>query len=314
MSGHHHDHSHDGNIKWAFFLNFGFTCIEIVGGLWTNSISILTDALHDLGDSISIGVAWGLSRFSRKKHDTTYSYGYHRFSLLGAMINILVLLAGSIVVLSKSIPRLLNPEAAYAPGMLAFAILGILMNGLAALRMRKDHSLNSRIVFLHLLEDVLGWAGVLVVSVVLLFTDWYILDALFSLIITVFILVNVIRNLKKTLALFMQAIPEGLPVDEIERRLKTIEHIKSCHHTHCWSLDGQTHVLSTHVVVHDNARKEEIVQMKCAIRRMAQSLHFEHITVETEYEGETCSMHEKHDHNCIADVDLKDALEKDDPI
>lgn len=307
----HHNHSHDNNIKWAFFLNFGFTIIEIFGGFWTNSISILTDALHDLGDSISIGLAWALSRFSKKGRDTTYSYGYRRFSLLGAMINILVLLGGSIFVLSKSIPRIINPEVAHAPGMLAFAVLGITINGIAALRMRRDHSLNSRIVFLHLLEDVLGWIGVLVVSIVLLFTDWYILDALFSLFITLYILVNVIRNLKKTLALFMQAIPEGLPVNEIENRLKTIEHVESCHHTHSWSLDGEKHVLSTHVVVGDSVSKDEVIQVKCAIRRMAQALHFEHITVETEYANETCSMHEKEDHDCLSDDKLKGALGKD---
>ena len=307
---HHHNHAHDDNIRWAFLLNFGFTLLEIFGGIWTNSIAILSDALHDLGDSVSIGLAWFLSRFAKKKHDATYSYGYLRFSLLGAMINILVLLIGSVFVLSKSIPRLLNPEVAHAPGMLIFALIGISVNGIAALRMRKDHSLNSRIVFLHLMEDVLGWMGVLIVSIVLLFTDWYFLDALFSLFITLYILINVIRNLKKTLALFMQAIPEGIPVDEIERRILTIESVVSCHHTHCWSLDGENHVLSTHVVVGKNAKKEDVIQIKCAIRRMAQSLHFEHITVETEYEDETCSMHEKQDHDCLSDDDLKGVLGK----
>ena len=289
----HHHHSSSRNIRLAFFLNAGFALLEIAGGLWTNSVAILSDALHDLGDSLSLGLAWMLDEVADKERDERYSYGYKRFSLLGAFLNIVILFAGSIWVLTKSIPRLLHPEPVHASGMLLFAIVGITINGLAAIRLKRDHSLNARVVALHLLEDVLGWAAVLIVSITLLFTKILILDALLSIGITLFILYNVIRNLKKTGQLFLQAIPEKIDTRMIDEQILALKHVKSTHHTHCWSLDGEHHVLSTHVVLEDGTTQEAIEQTKCDIREIAIKLGFIHITIETEFEGEHCSMPEK---------------------
>ncbi|MFH2055081.1 MAG: cation diffusion facilitator family transporter, partial [bacterium] len=176
-----HVHSGLKNLRLAFFLNFGFAILEIGGGLWTNSVAILSDAVHDLGDSLAIASAWFLEKRSQRGGDQKYSYGYRRFSVLGAAINAVVLLVGSFFVLSEAISRLFQPEQSLAEGMIAFAVVGILVNGVAVLRLRGQTSLNASMVAWHLLEDVLGWTAVLVVGVTLLFTDIPILDPILSI-------------------------------------------------------------------------------------------------------------------------------------
>jgi cobalt-zinc-cadmium efflux system protein len=160
---HHHDHQTTGDIRVVFFLNLGFTVVEIVGGLWTNSTAIVADAVHDLGDSLSLGLAWFLERYSNKSRDATFTYGYRRFSLLGALVNAIVLVTGSVFVLATAILRIIHPEPVNAAGMLGFAVAGIIVNGLAVLRVKKGKSLNAQVVTWHLLEDVLGWVAVLMV-------------------------------------------------------------------------------------------------------------------------------------------------------
>ncbi|MCI0581028.1 MAG: cation diffusion facilitator family transporter [Chloroflexi bacterium] len=294
MEHHHHHHSHEGaaSLRTAFFLNLAFTLLEIVGGFWTNSLAILSDAIHDLGDSLSLGLAWYMERYSQRGRDRRFSYGYRRFSLLGAVISTIVLIVGSLFILSEAIPRLMNPEPAYAPGMALFALVGILVNGLAVLRLRGNRSLNARVVAWHLLEDVLGWAAVLVVSLILLFWNAYILDAILSILITLYVLYNVAGNLRQTLALFLQAVPENVDVEEIERQLLAIDRVRSVHHTHVWSLDGEHHVLTTHVVVDEEASKDDVLRVKGAIKTLTDALDVSHTTAEIEYQDEDCRMAE----------------------
>lgn len=288
----HHDHAHQstGDIRVAFFLNLGFTIVELIGGLWTNSTAIVADALHDLGDSLSLGLAWFLERYSNKGRDATFSYGYRRFSLLAALVNAMVLVTGSVFVLATAIPRILHPEPVNAVGMLGFAVAGIVVNGLAVLRVKKGKSLNAQVVTWHLLEDVLGWVAVLVVSIVLLFVDWYILDPTLSLLITAYVLYNVVGNLKKTLVLFLQGVPGTIEIEEVERRLQAVEGVLSTHHTHLWSLDGEHHVLTTHVVVEEQTTKETLLRIKRAVLAVGEELECEHTTVEMEYEDEDCRL------------------------
>jgi cobalt-zinc-cadmium efflux system protein len=278
------------NVQLAFFLNLSFALVEIAGGLWTNSMAILSDALHDLGDTFSLGLAWILERYSAKESDHKYSYGYKRFSLLGAFVNIIILLGGSLYILSEAVPRLLHPQSAHVPGMILFAVIGIAVNGFAMLRLRHSQKMNARIVALHMLEDMLGWMAVLIISIVLLFSDFFILDPLLSIIITSIILINVVRNLKKTTALFLQASPDEVGIKEIESQLLSIDQIESVHHTHAWSLDGEHHVLTTHIVVCKETPQNEILKIKQRVRQLASENGFVHITIETETSGEACSM------------------------
>ncbi|MGB7117680.1 MAG: cation diffusion facilitator family transporter [Anaerolineales bacterium] len=290
-----HDHSNDstGDLRLTFFLNLSFTIIEIAGGIWTNSLAILSDAIHDLGDSLSLGMAWYLETYARKDKDKKYSYGYRRYSLLSALINTVVLIVGSVFILSRAVTRLFNPEPVDAKGMILFAVLGIIVNGLAMLRLRGGKSLNAQVVAWHLIEDVLGWVAVLIMSIVLLFTDLYILDPIFSILITSFVLFNVIKNLRKTLALFLQAVPENMDLEMIENRLLAIDNVCSSHHTHIWSMDGEHHVLTTHLVVEEDTSQDEVLCIKEDINQLSKEMDFLHTTVEIEYGDEKCSMAER---------------------
>ena len=289
--GHRHGtHGTVRNIKVAFWLNLTFTIVEIVGGFWTNSLAILSDAVHDFGDSLSLGLAWLLESLSRRHGDHRFSYGYRRFSLLGALVNTLILLGGSVLILTQAIPRIMKPEAAYAPGMAGLALLGIVINGFAVLRLRHEQALNARVVALHLLEDVLGWIAVLIVSIVLIITELSILDPILSVLITCYILFNTIRNLRQTLSLFLQAVPENIDLEAIDQKLRLIPEVLSTHHTHVWSMDGEHHVLTTHVVIDERTSKDDIVCIRASIQDVLRELAFSHTTVEIEFGEDDCGM------------------------
>lgn len=292
----HHDHHHlteESRIGLAFFLNAGFALLELVGGVLVGSVAILSDAVHDLGDSASLGLAWFLQKISRKGSDSRFTYGYRRFSLLSALINAIVLVSGSFLVLSRAIPKLFSPEAPNAAGMFLLALFGIAVNAYAALRLWKGASMNARIVAWHLVEDVLGWVAVLVVSVVFLFRPWYILDPLLSVAVSAFILWNVVKNLRSVLKIFLQGTPSELELMDIETVLRQVPGIISVHDLHVWSLDGERTVLTAHLVVPCDAVPEEVEAAKTKARLRLSENGIGHATLEMEREGESCGMDER---------------------
>ncbi|MBK7632727.1 MAG: cation transporter [Ignavibacteriales bacterium] len=296
---HNHNHIHSNsskNFRTVFLLNFGFTIFEIIGGILTNSISIISDALHDFGDSISLGLAWYLEKYSHKKSDNKFTYGYGRFSLLGALINAIVLIIGSTFVIANAVPRLIKPQATNAEGMILFAIVGVIVNGAAVFKLKNEDSMNARVMMLHLLEDVLGWIAILAVATTLLFWQTYILDAVLSIIITLYILYNVTINLKKTITLFLQATPENINIDFIDNKFKSIEKVISSHHTHVWSLDGANHILTTHLIVERSTTRAEIVKIKSKCKQLFEDLKMTHFTIEIELEDEVCLMKDDANH------------------
>jgi cobalt-zinc-cadmium efflux system protein len=287
--GKKHEHSHENsNIGIAFFLNLAFSIIEVIGGSITNSVAILSDALHDLGDSFSLALAWYFQKLSKKKRDSEYSYGYRRFSLLGALINSVVLLIGSIFVISESVSRLISPKEPDAKGMLILAILGIAINGFAMLKLRKSHSLNERTVSLHLMEDVLGWAAVFVASVVMIFVKIPALDPILSLGIACYILFNIYNNLRDTLRVILQGTPENIDGEEIEKALLNIEGIESVHDLHLWSMDGEFNISSVHIVVGTNQDSSHIMELKKKVKQTMKQFNIRHSTVEVEQDEENC--------------------------
>ena len=286
---HSHNHSHHchhhtestKNIRTAFFLNILFAIIELIGGLLTNSIAILSDALHDFGDSISLGVAWYLQKLSGKKSDKNYSYGYKRFSLLGAVFISLVLIIGSLFVIKECISRFMEPQEPNPLGMLLLAVLGIVVNGIAVLRLKKGTSFNEKAVMLHMLEDVLGWAAVLVGSIVMMIVYVPILDPILSLIITAWVLYNAYKNLKQTFKVLLQETPRNIDIQQLKSNLLAIEKVIEIHDFHLWSLDGENHIMTLHVVV-DNFVAEDIEPLKRRIRETAVHSGISHTTIEIE--------------------------------
>ncbi|WP_404389780.1 cation diffusion facilitator family transporter [Pseudoalteromonas phenolica] len=289
---HNHSHNHandkDSRIGWTFFLNVSFTIIEFIGGWLTNSTAIMADAVHDLGDSLSIGFAWILSRFSDKKPSDRFSYGYKRLSLFGALVNSLVLVVGSIWILLEATPRLFNPEMPMVEGMLGLALLGVTVNGYAVYKLRAGKTLNERVLTWHLLEDVLGWVAVLIVSIVLLFVELPILDPLLSICFTLFILFNVLKNLKATLLLFLQGTPDQKSHDDIEDVLTRIPEVLGVHHMHFWSLDGEKHVLTAHLELAQNYNVEKLLELKNIIAKELFHFNLSHTTIEFEFPDEVC--------------------------
>ncbi len=271
----------------AFLINLAFTLVEVAGGWWTGSIAVLTDALHDAGDCLVLGTAWYLQRVALKGRDAQYSYGYGRFSMLGGWLTSLVLIAGAVGMLVVSVPKVLHPEAPHTTGMMGIALFGLAMNGLAAWRLHAGSTLNERGAYLHLLEDVLGWAAVLVGAVLIHFTGWVVLDPLLSVGISGYILFNAVGTLRRGTAILMQHVPEGIDLAAVRERLLTIPHVRDLHDQHTWSLDGSFVVHTVHLVVADVEHREAL-DIKCRAREVLRALGIHHATIELEWEGEDC--------------------------
>lgn len=287
------DHDHKlttANIKIAFFLNLAFILVEVIGGIYTNSISILSDALHDLGDSISLGLSWHFQKVSLRKRDDNYSYGYKRFSLLGAVINAMVLFTGSLFIINESVQRLFKGAQIDPKGMVVISIIGVIINGLAFFRLKKGHSINESVVSLHFLEDILGWVSVLIISVIIFFTDLVILDPILSILISLFILYNLIKNLKKMTKIFLQGTPDVINTENIKVKLLNIENIKDIHDMHIWTLDGSYNVLSLHLVLEDVSSYLKLHEAKESTKKILREFDIEHATIEIESVGEECEL------------------------
>lgn len=270
-------------ILIAFLLNLLFSLFEFVGGIFTGSVSILSDAIHDLGDAFSIGLSFFLEKKSKRQPDDIYTYGYGRYSALGGALTALFLVIGSGIVLYHAVSRIINPTEINYDGMILFAIVGLCVNFCAAFITRKGESLNQKAVNLHMLEDVLEWAAVLAGAVIMRFTDIALLDPLLSIAVALFILVNAVRHLKEAVLLFLESAPKNAPVSQIKPHLCGIDGVVDVHHIHIWSLDEHTTCATLHIVTN-----EDHAPIKNAVREKLKELGVAHATLELEAEGETC--------------------------
>ena len=289
--GHHYHHSHGaalGRMKWAFLLNLGFAVIELIGGLWTNSVAILSDALHDFGDAVAVAIAIGLEKFSHKAVDEKFSYGYRRFSTLGALITGLILVFGSVFILIEAIPRLLNPVQPHADGMIALAILGLSVNGYAAYRVSKGESLNERMLMWHMMEDVAGWGLVLFGAIVMKFFDIPQLDAGLAIALSLWILYNVFKNLREALQIFLMGSPRQVQLEEIKAEILKLENVLQVHHAHLWSLDGESHVYTAHLVFAAGVPFEQMTVVKNKVKALVRQYGIVEASLETEWENNPC--------------------------
>ena len=297
--GHHHhgDHAHShsvtGNLKVAFFLNLSFTIIEFIGAALTNSMAILSDAVHDLGDTFAIGSSLFLENYSQKGRTKKFSFGYKRFSPLSALINSVILLAGSLIIIVESVPRLLNPEPVNAELMLYLAILGVLFNGAAVVRLKsKGSSVNQKTVMLHLMEDALGWVAVLLGSVIMIFFDLPVIDPILSLGVAVYILWNAFKNLKQVLFIFLQGTPANVDLDMVKKDLGSLKDVTDIHDTHVWTMDGQYNILTVHLVINENKKLNELTELRKQVNAVLKNHHIDHVTVQFEVQGEVCELEE----------------------
>ncbi len=278
----HHHHNTGKNILWAFFLNASFAIIEFIGGYLTNSMAIYSDALHDLGDSVALLFSYFAEKVSLKRADRNFTYGYRRFSVLSAIINAFILLSGSLYIIYEAILRLSNPQPVIPEGMLGLAILGIMVNGYAAFSLSKENGLNQRMVMYHLLEDILGWVSVLIVSVVLIFKPLYTLDSILSIIISLVILRGVYKNFVKAAAVFLQMFPSDLDVEHLIRDINKLDIVMDVHAIKGWSIDWDNYYLSLHVILPKTTQLVDIDPIKVSIKKILNQYNVRHSTIEFE--------------------------------
>lgn len=272
------------NILVAFLLNISFSLFELFGGLFTGSVAILSDAIHDLGDAISIGLSYGLEKKSKKKPDNQYTYGYIRYSIIGAFITITILIVGSVVVIYGAIKRLVFPVEINYDGMIWFAVFGTTINFLAAYFTREGDSLNQKAVNLHMMEDVLGWVVVLIGAILMKFTNIARIDSVMSIGVALFIFVHATSNFKNILDLFLEKIPKEISIEEIQEHLLKIKEVFDIHHMHVWSIDGVNHYGTLHVVT--DAKDTE--KVKKVIREELAEHGIGHVTIELESKEANC--------------------------
>ena len=277
------------NILIAFLLNLSFSIFEFWGGFFTGSVAIVSDAVHDMGDAISIGLSYLLEKKSKKQPDESYTYGYSRYSVIGGFITTITLLTGSVVMIYNAIGRIINPTTINYDRMIIFAVVGVCVNFCAAFFTRQGDSINQKAVNLHMLEDVLGWIVVLTGAVVMRFTDFYFIDPIMSVGVSLFILINAIKNIKEIADLFLIKTPHNINIAEIKEHLKALDGVADVHHIHIWSMDGHNNFATLHIVTDDEPQS-----IKTAIREELQEYGISHATIETETSTEPC--HERHCH------------------
>lgn len=268
------------NTKAAFFLNLTFTVLEFIGGIISGSVAIVSDSLHDFADSVSLGLGWYFERKAEKGSNERYTYGYKRFSLLGAMINAIILLLGAVYIIYHSVQRILEPKMPKIEWMIGIAILGIALNGFAVWKMKSGKSLNQKVITIHLLEDTLGWIAVLIASIVMLFVDLPILDPILAIVITIAVLIVVVKKLVESLKIFLQRVPKGINTALLEQKILCLDGVEKVEHFHIWGLNEQKVVVSMHVKVHNLRSVAEQNDLKEKIKRIFNGIDTEHITID----------------------------------
>ena len=275
------------NVGFAAALNILFTVIEIIGGLLTNSLALLADALHDFVDSSALIIAWLAEKKAKQPATSKMTFGYRRLSLLSAGFTAIVLIAGSLLVLSQAIPRLINPEPVNAGGVILIAIIGVTINGLGYFRLKKGMSQNEKILSWHLMEDILGWIVLLTGSIIMKFWNKPVIDPIMTLGFTIFVLWGASKNAKETFNLLLEGVPKYIDIDKVKESILSVEGVRRVHDIHIWSLEGETDILTAHVVV-ENKYLQKPDNVKKVIKSELQKHHIEHSTLELEGEG-VCS-------------------------
>ena len=274
----------------AFFLNVTYAIVEFIAGGLFGSSAVLADSVHDLGDAIAIGISAFLETISNREEDNQYTLGYKRFSLLGALVTAIILMTGSVLVVLENVTKILNPQPVNDEGILWLGIIAITINVLASLVVGKGKTKNESILSLHFLEDTLGWLAVILMAIVLRFTDWYILDPLLSLVISFFILSKALPRFWSTLKIFLDAVPEGLETGDLEKDLESLTNVKSVNQLSIWSMDGLENNAIIHLCLED---WEQMTETKNQVRQLLEERGVQNITIEVDTSQSNHAQHKR---------------------
>ena len=274
----------------AFFLNLSYAIVEFIAGGVFGSSAVLADSVHDLGDAIAIGISAFLESISNREEDSHYTLGYKRFSLLGAMITAVILMTGSVLVILENIAKIFHPQPVNDEGILWLGIIAVSINVLASLVVRKGKTKNESILSLHFLEDTLGWLAVILMAIILRFTDWYILDPLLSLVISIFILSKAIPRFWSALKIFLDAVPEGVETSDLEKDLEVLPNVNSVNQLSIWSMDGLENNAIVHICIKE---MEHMETCKESIRIFLKDCGFQNVTIEVDADLENHQAHKR---------------------
>ncbi len=282
------------SIWLAFFLNLSYAIVEFIAGGIFGSSAVLADSVHDLGDAIAIGISALLETISNREEDRQYTLGYKRFSLLGAMLTAVILMIGSVLVILENVTKIVHPQPVNEKGILWLGIIAVAINVLASLVVRKGKTKNESILSLHFLEDTLGWLAVILMAIILRYTNWYILDPLLSLVISIFILSKAIPRFWSTLKIFLDAVPEGVETSDLEKDLEALPNVNSVNQLSIWSMDGLENNAVVHICIKD---WEQMMETKEVVRQCLEERGVQNITIEVDSSQSNHAQHKRRGRN-----------------
>ena len=282
-NSHLHDfeyHKATENISFAFFLNIIFMVVVAIGAVFTNSMAILADLLHSLSDTFALGFSWFFQRFSEKEEDNDFTYGYRRFSLLGAIITSSIVIIGSFLILVESVSRLFTPIEPHAYGMVVVAIFAIFLKILSICKIRGGKTLNERAVSIHLIGDLMGWVALLIVGGILIFFNIPILDVLLSIAITIWMIYNLAKTLFYSFKILLLQAPENVNQEKLKKDILSVEGIDDIIKFYLWSLDSEKNILTVKISLKDDLKVSDTENIKENINNLCSLQGIEDINIE----------------------------------
>ena len=294
---HHHHHEHAvslPNVNKAFIvgilLNVLFIIVEVIAGLFIHSLSLLSDAGHNLADVGALALSLFAFRLLKVKSNERYTYGYRKTSIIVALLNAMVLLVSIGAIIYEAIQRFMNPVPIEGTTIAVVAGIGIIVKVITTLLFLKDKDkdLNIKSAYLHMLSDALVSVGLVISGIIIFFTQWFWMDSALSIIIAIVILVSTWQLLRQSLRLTLDGVPDNIHFDDIKEVATKVEGVKDMHHIHIWAISTTENALTAHLVLKDGTTLEQEQKIKYQLKHQLEHKNIHHITLETERENELC--------------------------
>lgn len=288
--GHHHHSSNKQALKLSFILIATYMIVEVVGGIITNSLALLSDAGHMLSDAAALGLSYFALKFGEKEATLSKTFGYKRFEILAAFINGLTLLVISIYIFVEAYRRIMAPPEVMSMGMLTVSVIGLLVNIAAAyilMKGDKEENLNVRSAFLHVLGDLLGSVGAIAAALMILFFEWNLADPIASVIVAVLIIISGIRVTKASFHILMEGAPENISVSKVKEALLGMPGVEDVHDLHVWAITSDFPALSCHVVIRPETEGKQL--LTSIQKKLHDEFHIEHTTIQIDFADQPCT-------------------------
>lgn len=297
----HHDHSHHHHpvhpktMNTAFVtgivLNMAFVIIEVITGIWQGSMALLSDAGHNLADVGALALSLFAFKMVSKKSTEKYTYGYRKTSILVSLLNAVILLISIGIIVFEAIQRLLQPQPVQGLTISIVAAIGIAINFISARLFftTKDHDINIKAAYLHLLSDAVISLGIVVAGIAIYYSNWYWLDPAISIVIALVILVSTWQLLRDSLRLSMDGVPPNIGLADVRKAGMKIDGIKDIHHIHIWAMSTTENALTAHIILSPQINYEREQKIKEELKHLLDHENIHHVTLETERENEPCA-------------------------